>query len=74
MHALPSSFPSPDLPPQHASLQYTSLIHFLASGYYQNPYDDGNKSVTNINHWPKRLYPQLYKGVMDLVSRFGDGR
>lgn len=31
--------------------QYTSLLHFLAAGRYQHPYDDGQRSVTNKNQW-----------------------
>ena len=37
--------------PPHTYFQYTSLVHFLAAGGYQNPYDDGRGSVSNIDHW-----------------------
>ncbi|GAX79272.1 hypothetical protein CEUSTIGMA_g6712.t1 [Chlamydomonas eustigma] len=48
--------------------QYTSLIHFLAAGGYQNPYDDGHHSVSSVSHWD-RNYPMLYKGVPSLVNK-----
>lgn len=47
--------------------QYTSLVHFLASGHYQNPYDDGRRSVSNVDHWGHN-YERLYSGVTRKVT------
>mmetsp|Transcript_5297 Transcript_5297/g.16036 ORF Transcript_5297/g.16036 Transcript_5297/m.16036 type:complete len:215 (+) Transcript_5297:2769-3413(+) len=43
--------------------QFTSLVHFLASGAYQNPYDDGLHSVSNVDHW-KHDYLRMYRGKL----------
>ncbi|GAX85020.1 hypothetical protein CEUSTIGMA_g12440.t1, partial [Chlamydomonas eustigma] len=48
--------------------QYTSLIHFLAAGGYQNPYDDGHHSVSSVSHWGHD-YARMYKGVSKSVKK-----
>eukprot|EP00955_Chlamydomonas_euryale_P043584 352629-Chlamydomonas_euryale.AAC.6 len=47
-------------------VQFTSLVHFLASGAYQNPYDDGLHSVSNVDHW-KHDYLRMYRDDIKLV-------
>ncbi|GAX75132.1 hypothetical protein CEUSTIGMA_g2576.t1 [Chlamydomonas eustigma] len=56
---------------------YLSLIHFLASGGYQNPYGDvrrkGNRSVTHVDHWDHD-WDQYYKGVVKQINGYLNGR
>jgi hypothetical protein len=57
--------------------QALSLIAFLASGGYQNPYDDGGSiepSISNVNHWPGRFsgyYSGAVKFLKGLMGRQG---
>ena len=51
--------------------QFTSLAAFLATGGYQNPYDDGEASepsVSNVNHWPGR-FNGYYTGLIKWLKR-----
>jgi hypothetical protein len=58
-------------------MQYLSLIHFLASGGYQNPYGDsrrrGNRSVTHVDHWDHD-WVQYYDGVVQQIKGYLNGR
>lgn len=50
--------------------QTLSLVAFLASGTYQNPYDDGGSSepsISNVNHWPGR-FNGYYPGAIKLLK------
>lgn len=50
--------------------QFTSLAAFLATGGYQNPYDDGGSSepsVSNVNHWPGR-FSGYYTGLVKFLK------
>ena len=50
--------------------QVLSLVAFLASGGYQNPYDDGftvEPSISNVNHWPGR-FNGYYSGAIKFLK------
>eukprot|EP00798_Chlamydomonas_sp_ICE-L_P004362 gene4362-14485_t len=53
--------------------QYTSLLNFLSSSKYQNPYDGHKpqKSVTNVAHWShdwKAFYAGVVKNLQKLLK------